>query len=66
MLVCNRTGRDRVVDFSPGESVVVKDGERLLALHASDSTIFTVDWNLEAERPEGPALTHPVECAPSR
>jgi 5-aminopentanamidase len=66
MLVCNRTGRDRVLDFTPGESVVVKDGERLLALHASDSTIFTVDWNLERERPQGPALTHPVECAPSR
>ena len=66
MLVCNRTGRDRVLDFTPGESVVVKDGERLLALRAPDSTIFTVDWNLERERPEGPALTHPLECAPSR
>jgi predicted amidohydrolase len=66
MLVCNRTGRDRVVDFTPGESVVVKDGERLLALHAPDSTIFTVDWDLEAARPTGPPLTHRLECSPSR
>jgi hypothetical protein len=66
MLVCNRTGRDRVVDFTPGESVVVKNGARLLALHALDSTIFTVDWDLEAERPVGPPLTHHLECSPSR
>jgi hypothetical protein len=55
-----------VVDFTPGESVVVKDGERLLALHAPDSTIFTVDWDLEAARPAGLPLTHRLECSPSR
>ena len=66
MLVCNRTGPDRVVDFTPGESVVVKNGERLLALQAPDSAIFTVDWDVETERPVGPALTHRLECSPSR
>ena len=66
MLVCNRTGRDRVVDFTPGESVVVKDGERLLALRAPDSTIFTVEWDVETARPAGPPLTHRLECSPSR
>ena len=55
-----------MLDFTPGESVVVKDGERLLALQAPDSTIFTVDWDLEAERPVGPALTFRLECSPSR
>jgi hypothetical protein len=66
MPVCNRTGRDRVVDFTRGEGVVGKDGERLLALHAPDSTIFTVAWDLEAARPAGLPLTHRLECSPSR
>lgn len=63
LLVCNRTGRDRVLDFTLGESVIVKDGERLLALQAPGSTVFTVDWDLDAERPVGPAQTRLLDCA---
>lgn len=66
MLVCNRTGPDRVLDFTPGESVVVKDGERLLALQAPDSAVFAVDWDLAIGRPVGPALARSLGCRPSR
>ena len=54
------------LDLNNRAIVVVKDGDRLLALHAPDSTIFTVDWDVEAARPAGPPLTHRLECSPSR
>ncbi|HEX5532100.1 MAG TPA: carbon-nitrogen hydrolase family protein [Methylomirabilota bacterium] len=63
LLVCNRTGRDRVLDFTPGESVVVKDGERLLALQAPGSTIFTVDWDLDSGLPTGRWYRRPLGAA---
>ncbi len=44
---CNRTGPDRTLDFRTAESVVVKDGKRLLTLSANRSTVFTLDWNLK-------------------
>jgi predicted amidohydrolase len=47
LLVCNRTGPDRALNFAEAQSVVVKDGQRLLSLRAERSAIFTVDWNLE-------------------
>jgi hypothetical protein len=31
------------------ESVVVKDGERLLAFRAPDSTLLLMDWDLRAQ-----------------
>jgi predicted amidohydrolase len=46
LLVCNRTGPDRTLDFSGAESVIVQDGQRLLALRSERSVIFTVDWDL--------------------
>jgi len=55
LLVCNRTGPDRILDFRAGSSVVVKDGARLLDLTAPVSTVFLVDWDLGTERPAGPA-----------
>jgi hypothetical protein len=47
--VCNRTGPDRTLDFTAAESVVIKDGERLLTLSSDRSTVFTVDWNLQRQ-----------------
>lgn len=60
LLVCNRTGPDRILDFSAGSTVVVKDGERLLDLTAPDSTVFMLDWDLDAHRPAGPARALPL------
>ena len=55
LLVCNRTGPDRILDFSAGSTVVVKDGARLLDLTAPGSTVFLLDWDVDAQRPAGPA-----------
>ncbi|HSL02175.1 MAG TPA: carbon-nitrogen hydrolase family protein [Nitrospiraceae bacterium] len=49
LLVCNRTGPDRTLDFRQAESVVVKDGKRLLSLSSARSAIFTIDWDLETQ-----------------
>lgn len=45
LFVCNRTGVDRTLDFTGAESVIVKDGHRLLSLQAKQSTIFLIEWN---------------------
>jgi len=49
LLVCNRTGPDRTLDFTVAESVVVKDGRRLLSLRSERSTIFMIDWDLQTQ-----------------
>jgi predicted amidohydrolase len=49
LLVCNRTGPDRTLDFTRADSVVVKDGQRLLSLSSERSTLFVVDWNLQTQ-----------------
>jgi predicted amidohydrolase len=49
LLVCNRTGPDRTLDFTQADSVVVKDGQRLLSLSSKRSTLFVVDWNLQSQ-----------------
>jgi 5-aminopentanamidase len=49
LLVCNRTGPDRTLDFRAAESVVAKDGQRLLSLSSTRSTLFVIDWNLQAQ-----------------
>ncbi len=46
LLVCNRTGPDRTLDFTRAESVVVKDGKRLLSFSSERSAIVVIDWNL--------------------
>ncbi len=46
LLVCNRTGPDRTLDFTSAESVVAKDRKRLLTLSSDRSTVFTLDWNI--------------------
>lgn len=49
LLVCNRTGSDRTIDFTGSESVIVKDGKRLISFCSERSAIFTIDWNLETK-----------------
>ena len=54
LLVCNRTGPDRTLNFTKAESVVAKDGRRLLSLQAHRSAIFIIDWNLNTQNLASP------------
>jgi len=49
LLVCNRTGLDKTLDFRRAETVVVKGGRRLLSLTSERSTVFVIEWDLEAQ-----------------
>jgi 5-aminopentanamidase len=49
LLVCNRTGPDPTLNFTEAESVIVKDGQRLLSFRAERSAIFTIDWDLKTQ-----------------
>jgi len=49
LIVCNRTGPDRTLDFTKAETVVVKDGQRLLSLSSKRSTVFAIEWDLEKQ-----------------
>jgi N-carbamoylputrescine amidase len=49
LLVCNRTGPDRTLDFTAAQSVIVKDGHRLLSLSSEDATVFVIDWNMRTQ-----------------
>jgi predicted amidohydrolase len=49
LVVCNRTGRDESLDFSEAESVVVKDGQRLLSFHSPGSAIFSLEWDVQMQ-----------------
>ncbi|MDX2251473.1 MAG: carbon-nitrogen hydrolase family protein [Nitrospira sp.] len=45
LIVCNRTGSEKTLDFRKAPSLVVKNGDRLLT-HASDrSAVLTFDWD---------------------
>ena len=49
LIVCNRTGPDRTLDFRQAESVVAKDGRRLLSLSSARSAMFAIEWDLQAQ-----------------
>ena len=49
LFVCNRTGRDRTLDFTRPESVIVNDGARLLSLRSARSAIFAIAWDLTTQ-----------------
>ena len=49
LIVCNRTGPDRTLDFRQAESVVVKDGRRLLSLSSARSAVFTIQWDIKKQ-----------------
>lgn len=47
MFVCNRTGKDTTVSFWEAESLVIKNGNRLLSHQSSQSAILIFDWDME-------------------
>lgn len=49
LIVCNRTGPDKTLDFRQAESVVAKDGKRLLSLSSARSAVFAIEWNLQKQ-----------------
>jgi predicted amidohydrolase len=49
LLVCNRTGPDKTLDFRQAESVVAKDGKRLLSLSSARSAIFVIEWDVNTQ-----------------
>jgi N-carbamoylputrescine amidase len=51
LIVCNRTGAEKTLDFWKAASLVVRNGERLLS-HTSDrSAVLTFDWNFKTMTP---------------
>jgi hypothetical protein len=40
---------DRTLDVTEAESVIVKDGERLLAFRSERSAIFPIKWELKTQ-----------------
>lgn len=51
LLVCNRTGPDRTLNFIRAESVVAKDGRRLPSMSSERAAVFAIDWDLTAHGP---------------
>jgi predicted amidohydrolase len=51
LIVCNRTGRETSLDFSRAESLVIKNGQRLLSHRSSESAVLTFDLDLELMAP---------------
>jgi predicted amidohydrolase len=49
LIVCNRTGLDKTLDFHQAESVVARDGKRLLSLSSARSAVFVIEWDLEEQ-----------------
>ncbi len=47
IFVCNRTGEDKTVSFWEAESLVIKNGKRLLSHKSAQSAILIFDWNLD-------------------
>jgi hypothetical protein len=45
----HRRQSDRTLDFRQAESVVVKDGLRLLSLSSTRSAVFAIEWDLEKQ-----------------
>jgi len=51
LIVCNRTGTERTLDFWKAPSLAVKNGKRLLS-HTSDrSAVLMCDWDFVAMKP---------------
>jgi 5-aminopentanamidase len=52
LFVCNRTGKDAILDFSHGESVLACGGTRLISAASETSAVLSFTWNLVGLRPE--------------
>lgn len=51
LIVCNRTGQDGTLNFCQAESLVVKDGKRLLSHRSDHSAVLTFDWDVKTMSP---------------
>lgn len=63
LLVCNRTGMDRFMDFTKAESVIARDGRRLFSFHSAHPSLILVPWNVEAGQPAAPPQTLQLDSA---
>ena len=45
VIVCNRGGRDRTLDFTGAESIVAIAGRRVLSARPDRSAVLTCDWD---------------------
>jgi 5-aminopentanamidase len=48
LIVCNRTGAEKTLDFWKAPSLVVQDGTRLLAHTSKKSAVLTFNWDFDA------------------
>jgi len=46
LIVCNRTGREETLSFLEAESLVVKNGQRMISHRSERSVVLTFDWDL--------------------
>ncbi|MEM8711659.1 MAG: carbon-nitrogen hydrolase family protein [Planctomycetota bacterium] len=51
IVVCNRTGIGRTLDFSAAESVIICRGHRRLTLSSREPVIFLIHWDLASGEP---------------
>jgi 5-aminopentanamidase len=51
LIICNRTGSETSLSFSRAESLVIKNGQRLLVHSSERSGLLTFDWDLVAMAP---------------
>ncbi|WP_260621109.1 carbon-nitrogen hydrolase family protein [Priestia aryabhattai] len=47
LFVCNRTGEDETVTFWEAESLIIKNGKRLLSHKSRQTAILIFEWDLE-------------------
>ena len=47
LIVCNRTGTEGTLAFDSAESLVIKNGQRLLSYSSQRSAVLTFNWNLK-------------------
>lgn len=47
LFVCNRTGEEETITFWEAESMIIKNGKRLLSHKSIQSAILTFDWSVE-------------------
>ncbi|MFD6443240.1 carbon-nitrogen hydrolase family protein, partial [Peribacillus sp. NPDC060186] len=47
LIVCNRTGEDETVSFWDAESMIIKNGVRMLTHKSKQSAILSFEWDLE-------------------
>ncbi len=50
LIVCNRTGAEKTLDFWKAPSLVVKDGTRLLVHTSKKPAVLTFNWDFDAMR----------------